>query len=310
MAAAEPLNPLLAELKPDELLLWTGQPNPEVYSTFGIRSDKRFLFCCALFSWIFGLVCWATYGFGMRTTILFVVGCLFLFISCIWPRSRFVPYWWYAVTDQRVISDCPTEDAERFTRLPLARLNKISLDRHSDGVGTIHMKFSLAGQNLMSFACIDDAENVYKILENARAVLLSELAMQNKITTPFRPVDAHELRLIADSGYRAFPPRLVDQPIFYPVMNFEYAEQIARAWNTKRNSFAGFVTKFDVDADYLQQFPVQIVGGRQHTELWVPAEKMEEFNSHIIGQIAVVASYYGEQFAGEIDPQTNLPVGL
>ena len=133
--------------------------------------------------------------------------------------------------------------------------------------------------------------------------------MQNTITL-FRPVGAHELKLIADSGYRAFPPRLVDQPIFYPVMNFEYAEQIARDWNTKRSSFAGFVTKFGVDAAYLQQFPVQVVGGRQHEELWVPAEKLAEFNRHIIGQIAVAASYYGEQFIGEIDPQTNLPTDL
>ncbi len=133
--------------------------------------------------------------------------------------------------------------------------------------------------------------------------------MQN-ITTLFRPIGIEELRLITASGFRAFPPRLVDQPIFYPVMNFEYAEQIARDWNTKRNSFAGFVTKFDVDTDYLQQFPVQVVGGRQHEELWVPAEDLDEFNRHIIGQIAVVASYYGEQFIGEIDPMTNLPVGL
>ena len=133
--------------------------------------------------------------------------------------------------------------------------------------------------------------------------------MQNTITL-FRPVGAHELKLIAASGYQAFPPRLVDQPIFYPVMNFEYAEQIARDWNTKRNSFAGFVTKFDVDAGYLRQFPVQVVGGRQHEELWVPAEELGEFNRHIIGQIAVVAFYYGEQFEGEIDPVTNLPNDL
>lgn len=133
--------------------------------------------------------------------------------------------------------------------------------------------------------------------------------MQNTITL-FRPVGVEELRLVAASGYRAFPPRLVDQPIFYPVMNFEYAEQIARDWNAKRSSFAGFVTKFDVDAAYLQQFPVQVVGGQQHQELWVPAEKLEEFNTHIIGQIEIVASYYGEQFTGEIDPHTHLPLGL
>lgn len=134
--------------------------------------------------------------------------------------------------------------------------------------------------------------------------------MMQNTTILFRPVGAHELKLIADADYRAFPPRLVDQPIFYPVMNFEYAEQIARDWNTKRNSFAGFVTKFEVDADYLQQFPIQIVGGRQHAELWVPAEDLDEFNRHIIGKIAVVASYYGEQFTGEINPVTNMPTEL
>ena len=130
--------------------------------------------------------------------------------------------------------------------------------------------------------------------------------MQNTITL-FRPVGYRELQLIAETGYQAFPPRLVDQPIFYPVMNFEYAEQIARDWNTKRNSFAGFVTKFDADADYLRQFPVRIVGGRQHEELWVPAVDLDEFNQHIIGEITVVASYYGEQFVGEVDSATNLP---
>ncbi|HYL99863.1 MAG TPA: ADP-ribosylation/crystallin J1, partial [Blastocatellia bacterium] len=41
----------------------------------------------------------------------------------------------------------------------------------------------------------------------------------------FRPVGAKELQLIADSGFREFPPRLDHQPIFYPVLNFEYAEQ-------------------------------------------------------------------------------------
>ena len=128
--------------------------------------------------------------------------------------------------------------------------------------------------------------------------------------TLYRPVGYNELKLIADTDYCAFPPRLPEQPIFYPVMNFEYAEQIARDWNTKRNSFAGFVTRFDVDAAYLQQFPVQVVGGRQHQELWVPAEELAKFNRHIIGQIEIVASFYGEQFTGEIDPETKLPIRL
>ncbi len=93
-------------------------------------------------------------------------------------------------------------------------------------------------------------------------------------------------------------------------MNFEYAEQIARDWNTKRGDFAGFVTQFEIDGEYAKQFPVQVVGGRQHEELWVPAEELEEFNRHIIGPIEVVAAYYGGQFAEEVDPETNLPKAL
>ena len=134
--------------------------------------------------------------------------------------------------------------------------------------------------------------------------------MPNNSLTLYRPVGYNELKLIAETRYTAFPPRLPDQPIFYPVLNFEYAEQIARDWNTKSNSFAGFVTKFDVGTEYLQQFPVQVVGGRQHEELWVPAEELEEFNGHIVGKIEIVAAYYGEQFSEEVDPETNLPKAL
>ena len=129
-------------------------------------------------------------------------------------------------------------------------------------------------------------------------------------TTLYRPVGYNELKLIAATQYAAFPPRLPDQPIFYPVMNFEYAEQIARDWNTKSNGFAGFVTMFKVDGEYAERFPVQIVGGRQHEELWVPAEALEEFNRHIVGRIEVVAAYYGEQFTEELAPEINLPKGL
>jgi hypothetical protein len=50
---------------------------------------------------------------------------------------------------------------------------------------------------------------------------------------PYRPVGLEELRLIYEADMRAFPPRLPEQPIFYPVTNEEYARQIARYWNTK-----------------------------------------------------------------------------
>ncbi len=126
----------------------------------------------------------------------------------------------------------------------------------------------------------------------------------------YRPVGLRELELIAQANFKAFPPRLPEQPIFYPVLNFEYAEQIARDWNTKRPAFTGFVTQFEVEQTYAEKFEVHTVGNRTHQELWVPAEELEEFNLHIIGSIRVVASYYGERFAGEIDPETRLPKGL
>jgi hypothetical protein len=124
----------------------------------------------------------------------------------------------------------------------------------------------------------------------------------------FRPVGLHELRLIADSGYYAFPPRLPDQPIFYPVLNFEYARQIAEGWNTKYNNPpCGFITKFDVQDDYIKHFNIETVGARENVELWIPAENLEEFNTNIIGKITIEAAYYGVGFDGEIDSKTKLP---
>ncbi|XWK89998.1 MAG: hypothetical protein U7127_08100 [Phormidium sp.] len=126
----------------------------------------------------------------------------------------------------------------------------------------------------------------------------------------YRPVGLKELDLIARANFKAFPPRLPVQPIFYPVLNFEYAQKIARDWNTKSNSCAGFITKFEVEDIYVKKFPVQTVGSRICQELWVPAEELAEFNRHIIGKIHIVAAYYGEDFRGEIDPKTNLPKSL
>src|ERR1700761_6732909 len=92
-----------------------------------------------------------------------------------------------------------------------------------------------------------------------------------KTVTLYRPVGPKELELIAASGWREFPPRLPGQPIFYPVTNEAYAAQIARDWNVKESG-AGFVTKFDIDADYLRRYREQKVGGAIHTEYWIPAE--------------------------------------
>jgi len=108
--------------------------------------------------------------------------------------------------------------------------------------------------------------------------------------TLYRPVGPKELELIAASGWREFPPRLPDQPIFYPVTNEVYATQIACDWNVKENG-AGFVTKFEVDAYYLSRFTVQKVGSAIHTEYWIPAEDLPDFNQNIVGKIVVTAEF-------------------
>jgi hypothetical protein len=108
--------------------------------------------------------------------------------------------------------------------------------------------------------------------------------------TLFRPVGSKELELIAASGWRAFPPRLPEQPIFYPVLTEAHATQIARDWNVKASG-AGFVTRFAVDANFVGRYAVQRVGASEHQELWVPADELEEFNRHIVGSIEVVAEF-------------------
>ena len=125
----------------------------------------------------------------------------------------------------------------------------------------------------------------------------------------YRPVGVTELELIAASKWSAYPPRLEHQPIFYPVLNFAYAEAIARNWNTKdeASGFAGFVTEFDIDDDYVARFEIQIVGSREDQELWVPSENLAEFNSMIRGSISVTGHYYGDRFKGNVDDVTNLP---
>ena len=128
----------------------------------------------------------------------------------------------------------------------------------------------------------------------------------------YRPVGLTELELIAASNWAEYPPRLFHQPIFYPVLNFKYAESIAKNWNTKDDvsGHCGFVTEFDVDDEFVSRYDVQTVGDRDDVELWVPAEELEDFNNAIEGPIIVTASYYGERFAGTIDEDTKLPASL
>ena len=110
--------------------------------------------------------------------------------------------------------------------------------------------------------------------------------------TLYRPVGTQELILIVKSNYRKFPPRLPEQPIFYPVLNEQYATEIASGWNVKYNDdHKGYVMRFEVDDSYCEQFEVHQVGDEHHKELWIPAERLEEFNEHIIGRICIISEF-------------------
>jgi hypothetical protein len=109
----------------------------------------------------------------------------------------------------------------------------------------------------------------------------------------FRPVGQEELDLIVAADMRAFPPRLDWQPIFYPVVNAEYATQIARDWNTKDDG-VGYVTRFAVDAGFLADYDTHEVGSQIHVEFWIPAEDLDAFNANLIGPIEVIAAYRGD----------------
>jgi len=108
--------------------------------------------------------------------------------------------------------------------------------------------------------------------------------------TLYRPVGPKELRLIEESGFRAFPPRLPDQPIFYPVVTEDYAVKIARDWNVPASG-AGYVTRFKVRRTFLSRYQMQAAGGKDHLEYWIPAEELPEFNRNIIGLIEVIRHF-------------------
>src|SRR3954449_4808337 len=104
-------------------------------------------------------------------------------------------------------------------------------------------------------------------------------------TTLWRPTGPKELELVRQLDWRGWPPRLPSQPIFYPVLNEEYAVQIARDWNTKdaASGYVGYVTRFRVSKTYLSRYQVRRVGNRIHEEYWIPAEDLPEFNANVVG---------------------------
>lgn len=109
-------------------------------------------------------------------------------------------------------------------------------------------------------------------------------------TTLWRPVGPKELALIEATGMKAFPPRLPEQPIFYPVTTQAYAIKIARDWNVPESG-VGYVTQFEVRTNFLSAYKIETAGGREHQEYWIPAEELDDFNLAIVGLIEVTDKF-------------------
>jgi hypothetical protein len=112
-----------------------------------------------------------------------------------------------------------------------------------------------------------------------------------KTITLYRPTGPQELALVRESGNKKWPPRLPEQPIFYPVTNEQYAIEIARDWNVKASG-SGYVTRFHVRKTFMDRYQIQKVGGAVHTEWWILAEDLEEMNANIVGEIEVIREFH------------------
>jgi len=120
--------------------------------------------------------------------------------------------------------------------------------------------------------------------------------MSDEATTLYRPVGQAEFELVRDSRFKKFPPRLPQQPIFYPVLSEPYAIKIARDWNTKDegSGFAGYVLRFKVRAEFIKDYEIHTVGSTDHQEYWIPAEDMNRLNENVVGVIEVISEFRRE----------------
>lgn len=122
------------------------------------------------------------------------------------------------------------------------------------------------------------------------------MASESDTVTLYRPTGPQELALVKASGFTRWPARLPEQPIFYPVTNAAYAIEIARDWNVPANG-VGYVTRFEAQRAFMQQYDVHQVGARHHTEWWTPAQDLDALNDQIAGKIDVILEFHqlGEQ---------------
>jgi len=161
-----------------------------------------------------------------------------------------------------------------------------ALDTIQEGFKTVLIEDACRGVNLQ----IGDVDKAVAEIQTAGGEIRTTQDLLGETLTLYRPIGPAELVKLEANCFTKWPARLPEQPIFYPVLNQEYAEQIAKNWNLKDNG-AGYVTKFNVNRDYLRKFPRKVVGGKTHEELWIPAEDLNQLNEHIAGKIEVVKTF-------------------
>ncbi|AJQ92095.1 hypothetical protein [Gynuella sunshinyii] len=110
-----------------------------------------------------------------------------------------------------------------------------------------------------------------------------------KTVTCYRPLGQKELELVKQSDFKRWPPRLPEQPIFYPVTSEAYAIELTQ-WNVT-DFGKGYVARFEVNKAFMDRFPIKTVGAKRHTEWWVPAEELEALNDNIVGHIDIIREY-------------------
>lgn len=161
-----------------------------------------------------------------------------------------------------------------------------ALDAIAEGFKTTLIEDACRGVNLKS----DDVLAAVTEMKLAGVTIANSENVLGDTMTLYRPTGPEELALLEANHFTAWPPRLPDQPIFYPVTSEAYAEQIATEWNI-RDSGSGYVTRFKVKRSFINSYPRKIVGGRQHEELWIPAEDLNALNTNLVGKIDVIKRF-------------------
>ncbi|HUO22525.1 MAG TPA: hypothetical protein VMU59_08420 [Caulobacteraceae bacterium] len=108
--------------------------------------------------------------------------------------------------------------------------------------------------------------------------------------TLFRSVSGQELALLEASGWRAFPPSLSGQPVFYATPDEAFARKVAADWKASNNyDGLGFVARFAIGDDFLAAYELAARG--EGAAYAIPAADIAAFNTAIKGRIEIIGAY-------------------